>query len=63
MGSSSISKIKFIKKELYHLVRETIKNPLNTVSSRIGASTPVMPSREAVLHKKKKGGYSIVYHA
>ncbi|GER49503.1 LRR and NB-ARC domains-containing diseaseresistance protein, partial [Striga asiatica] len=33
----------------YHLVRETIKNPLKTVSSRIGARTPVMPTKQALM--------------
>lgn len=32
-----------------HIVKDTIRNPRNTVSSKIGARTPVMPSRQAVL--------------
>lgn len=44
---------KFLDQEkgmhIYHIVKDTIRNPLNTVSSKIGARTPVMPSRQAVL--------------
>ena len=36
-------------RQIYHLVREVIKNPRNTVSSRSGARTPVMPTKQAVL--------------
>lgn len=35
----------------YHLVKEVIKKPRKTVSSRNGASTPVTTIREAVLFK------------
>jgi hypothetical protein len=34
---------------IYHIVRDTIRNPRNTVSSRMGAKIPVMPSKQAVL--------------
>lgn len=34
---------------MYHFVSDTKKNPRNTVSSRIGARTPVMPTKQAVL--------------
>lgn len=37
---------------MYHLVRDTIKNPRKTFSSRRGAKTPVMPSKQAVLRWK-----------
>lgn len=30
---------------LYHLVKDTIRNPRKTVSSRIGARTPVIPTK------------------
>ena len=33
----------------YHLVRDVIKKPRKTVSSRSGAKTPVMPTKQAVL--------------
>ena len=41
-----------IDKELYHLVSVTIRNPRNTFSSRIGARTPVIPIKQAVLQEK-----------
>jgi hypothetical protein len=35
--------------DFYHLVKDTIRNPLNTVSSRSGAKTPVIPTKKVVL--------------
>lgn len=37
---------------MYYLVRDTMRNPRKMVSSRTGAKTPVMPSRQAVLQQK-----------
>jgi len=48
------SKISTFVKRKYHLVREVIRNPRNTVSSRIGAKTPVMPNKQAVLPQPHK---------
>ena len=42
--------LKIIKKT-YHLVRDTIRKPRNTVSSSSGARTPVMPTKQAVLQE------------
>jgi len=41
-----------IRRQQYHLVREVIKNPRNTVSSRSGARTPAIPTKQAVLQQK-----------
>jgi len=40
--------------DFYHLVKDTIRNPRNTVSSRSGARTPVIPTKKAVLVTQKK---------
>jgi hypothetical protein len=40
--------------EFYHFVKEAIRNPRNTVSSRSGARTPVIPTKKAVLITSKK---------
>lgn len=42
------------KEETYHLVKDTIRNPRNTVSSRTGAKTPVMPTKQAVLPNREE---------
>jgi hypothetical protein len=36
-----------------HIVKDTNRNPRKTVSSRTGARTPVIPSKQIVLQKKK----------
>jgi hypothetical protein len=43
------TKWKSHKDNQYHLVKEVMKKPRNTVSSRSGAKTPVIPTKQAVL--------------